>query len=125
VRRREGAPLRWRKKTGLPRHLTVMQSPTLSLLMSTSSEDIASTSADGFICERNLIRQSRHALAPINLAPPGGRRRGGCQLDAGVPAGGAAAQRRSGAASKSGGSASEKGVGAAAEGLSRNAPIIA
>eukprot|EP00965_Chrysotila_dentata_P102283 3377048-Pleurochrysis_carterae.AAC.4 len=57
-------------KTGLPRHLTVIQSPGFSLLISTSSCDRAITSADGFICARNLIRASRQALAPIRRAPP-------------------------------------------------------
>ena len=67
-------------KTGLPRRLTVMHSPILSLEMSTSSDAIASTSAAGFIWARNLIRQRRQAEAEMNLAPPTAAVRSSCRL---------------------------------------------
>ena len=63
-------PVRARTKTGLPRHLTIMQLPGSRPEMSTSSEARASTSAAGFIAARNLTTSSRAADAPRKRAPP-------------------------------------------------------
>jgi hypothetical protein len=72
-----GAPVRLRTKTGLPRHLTIMALPGFRLLMSISRLAIASTSADGFICARNLTATRRPIDAPIKRAPPDARGGGG------------------------------------------------
>src|SRR5581483_2343156 len=45
--------VRWRMKTGLPRHLTVIAWPTWTPEISTSIEDKASTSPDGFMLLMN------------------------------------------------------------------------
>ena len=65
-----GAPVRLRTKTGLPRHLTIMALPGFRLLMSISRLASASTSAEGFICARNLTATRRPSDAPIKRAPP-------------------------------------------------------